>query len=39
VMHGGHLSPARPAQAWTRETIGLAMAGHAETPQGDPVAT
>jgi len=39
VMHGGHLSPARPAQAWTRETIGLAMAGHAEAPQGDPVAT
>ncbi|KAB0585343.1 ABC transporter ATP-binding protein [Ideonella dechloratans] len=39
VMHSGHLGPARPAQAWTRETIGLAMAGHPEAPQGDPVAT
>ncbi|RZL65159.1 MAG: ABC transporter ATP-binding protein [Variovorax sp.] len=27
VMHGGHLSEARPANAWTREAIGLAMAG------------
>ncbi|RYY96490.1 MAG: ABC transporter ATP-binding protein [Comamonadaceae bacterium] len=27
VMHGGHLGEARPAEAWTRETIGLAMAG------------
>ena len=27
VMHGGHLSPARAAEDWTRETIGLAMAG------------
>lgn len=39
VMHGGHLGPAQPAEAWTREAIGLAMAGHAEAPQGDPVAT
>ncbi|GKT21576.1 ABC transporter ATP-binding protein [Acidovorax sp. SUPP3334] len=29
VMHGGHLSEARPAVAWTREAIGLAMAGAA----------
>lgn len=29
VMHNGQLSPARPAQAWTREAIGLAMAGAA----------
>jgi len=27
VMHEGHLSDARPAEAWTREAIGLAMAG------------
>ena len=27
VMHGGRLSEARPASAWTREAIGLAMAG------------
>jgi simple sugar transport system ATP-binding protein len=27
VMHTGHLSAARPAKAWTREAIGLAMAG------------
>jgi simple sugar transport system ATP-binding protein len=27
VMHAGHLSAARPAEAWTREAIGLAMAG------------
>jgi general nucleoside transport system ATP-binding protein len=27
VMHGGHLTPARPAGDWTREAIGLAMAG------------
>jgi simple sugar transport system ATP-binding protein len=26
-MHGGHLGEARPAAAWTREAIGLAMAG------------
>jgi simple sugar transport system ATP-binding protein len=29
VMHGGHLTEALPAQAWTREAIGLAMAGTA----------
>ena len=29
VMHHGHLTEARPADAWTRESIGLAMAGHA----------
>ena len=29
VMHAGHLGPARPAQDWTREAIGLAMAGSA----------
>ena len=27
VMHGGRMTPARPAEAWTREAIGLAMAG------------
>ena len=27
VMHGGHFGEARPAEVWTRETIGLAMAG------------
>ncbi|MES2936688.1 MAG: ABC transporter ATP-binding protein [Pseudomonadota bacterium] len=27
VMHGGRLTPARPADAWSRESIGLAMAG------------
>jgi len=27
VMHGGELGEARPAAAWTREAIGLAMAG------------
>ncbi|MCW8209088.1 ABC transporter ATP-binding protein [Verminephrobacter aporrectodeae subsp. tuberculatae] len=30
VMHGGQLSPARRARDWTREAIGLAMAGIAE---------
>ena len=29
VMHMGHLSEALPAQAWSREAIGLAMAGAA----------
>ncbi|MFC3684018.1 ABC transporter ATP-binding protein [Hydrogenophaga luteola] len=29
VMHHGHLTEARPTGAWTRERIGLAMAGHA----------
>jgi len=27
VMHHGHLSPAHPATHWSRESIGLAMAG------------
>ena len=27
VMHGGHLGEPRPATSWTREAIGLAMAG------------
>jgi simple sugar transport system ATP-binding protein len=27
VIHGGHLTPALPALEWTRERIGLAMAG------------
>ncbi|WP_213959346.1 ABC transporter ATP-binding protein [Variovorax sp. dw_954] len=27
VMHGGTLGDARPAEGWTRESIGLAMAG------------
>jgi len=29
VMHEGHLTPARPVEDWSRETIGLAMAGSA----------
>jgi simple sugar transport system ATP-binding protein len=33
VMHGGQLGEARPAAAWTREAIGLAMAGAAMTAQ------
>jgi simple sugar transport system ATP-binding protein len=32
VMHAGHLSEARPATDWSRESIGLAMAGVARTP-------
>ena len=36
VMHAGHLSPAHPALDWSRESIGLAMAGvaaeHGESP-------
>ncbi|EJE49950.1 ATPase component of uncharacterized ABC-type transporter [Acidovorax sp. CF316] len=27
VMHEGHLTPTQPAEAWSREAIGLAMAG------------
>ena len=27
VMHGGHLSQARAALEWSRESVGLAMAG------------
>ena len=30
VMHAGHLTDAKPVAAWTRETIGLAMAGVGE---------
>jgi len=33
VMHAGHLTPALPVSAWTRATIGLAMAG-AQTQAG-----
>ncbi|WP_285410176.1 ABC transporter ATP-binding protein [Variovorax sp. efr-133-TYG-130] len=33
VMHGGHLGEARPAAAWTREAIGLAMAGATTAPR------
>jgi simple sugar transport system ATP-binding protein len=29
VLHAGRLTPARPAAEWTRESIGLAMAGAA----------
>jgi len=32
VMHGGRIGEARPAAAWTREAIGLAMAGAAPPP-------
>jgi simple sugar transport system ATP-binding protein len=34
VMHGGHLGEARPASAWTREAIGLAMAGATDASRG-----
>jgi simple sugar transport system ATP-binding protein len=27
VMHGGHMGQAKPALDWSRESIGLAMAG------------
>jgi ABC-type uncharacterized transport system ATPase subunit len=30
VIHGGYLSAARPAREWSREAIGLAMAGSAD---------
>jgi general nucleoside transport system ATP-binding protein len=32
VMHAGQLTDARAAKAWTRETLGLAMAGAAPNP-------
>jgi len=33
VMHGGQLTAAKPALDWTREAIGLAMAGvHRASP-------
>jgi ABC-type uncharacterized transport system ATPase subunit len=35
VMHAGHLTAARPAADWTRESIGLAMAG--EFPDSLPL--
>ncbi len=35
VMHGGRLTPARPAGDWSRESIGLAMAG-AEAQEAAP---
>jgi uncharacterized membrane protein YidH (DUF202 family) len=46
-MHDGHLTNARPVQAWTRESIGLAMAGvaagateaAAATPSRSPAPT
>jgi hypothetical protein len=36
-MHDGHLSEARPAEDWTREAIGLAMAGANPTVRAEPV--
>ena len=37
VMHDGHLNEARPYEDWTREEIGLAMAGlHASLETGAP---
>jgi general nucleoside transport system ATP-binding protein len=32
VMHAGQLTPALPAAEWTRERIGLAMAGAVPEP-------
>jgi hypothetical protein len=32
-MHAGELSPARPALDWSREAIGLAMAGIGDSEQ------
>jgi len=32
VMHGGTLTATRPASAWTREALGLAMAGEHTEP-------
>ena len=39
VMHAGHLTPARPGPEWTRETLGLAMAGSAAAPAATRAAT
>ena len=36
VMHEGHLSAARPVDDWTREAIGLAMAGASTVAEGAP---
>ena len=33
VMHHGHLSPAHPSSHWSRDSIGLAMAGGTVTAQ------
>lgn len=38
VMHGGRLGEARPAGAWTREAVGLAMAGAGASPAGGAAA-
>jgi simple sugar transport system ATP-binding protein len=38
VMHAGSLSPARAARDWSREAIGLAMAGIASDPAPEQVA-
>ena len=38
VMHAGHLSQARPATAWSREAIGMAMAGGDTTPSAEALA-
>ncbi|WP_326537939.1 ABC transporter ATP-binding protein [Pseudorhodoferax sp.] len=38
VMHGGQLSALRRAEDWTREAIGLAMAGHAHETGSPAVA-
>jgi general nucleoside transport system ATP-binding protein len=34
VIHRGRLTPARPGSAWTRESLGLAMAGAVPEPAG-----
>jgi len=36
VMHEGRLGPARPAADWTREALGLAMAGAEANDAADP---
>ena len=36
IMHAGKLTDALPASAWTREAIGLAMAGIAATAREQP---
>lgn len=38
VMHGGHIGEPRPASAWTREAIGLAMAGTHHRAKGGAAA-
>ncbi len=37
VIHGGRLTPALPALEWTRESIGLAMAGGGVSDAGPPL--